>query len=83
MSGDDPSAYLRPSRTKETIDQTRMFDTKKWTWVPDEEDGFKAATIKSEKDERLTVELEDGQVYTYRENLFNSTRVHYNTNMLA
>ena len=62
MSGDDPSAYLRPSRTKDTIDTTRMFDSKKWTWVPDEEEGFKAAEIKSQKGERITVELDGGQV---------------------
>ena len=62
MSGDDPSAYLRPSRTKDTIDTTRMFDSKKWTWVPDEEEGFKAAEIKSQKGERVTVELDNGQV---------------------
>ena len=62
MSGDDPSAYLRPSRTKDTIDQTRMFDSKKWTWVPDEEEGFKSAEIKSQKGERVKVELDGGQV---------------------
>ena len=62
MSGDDPEAYLRPSREKDTIDPTRMFDTKKWTWVPDEEEGFKSATVKSQKGERLVVELDGGQV---------------------
>lgn len=62
MSGDDPSAYLRPSRTKDTIDQTRMFDSKKWTWIPDDEECFKSATIKSQKGERIVVELDDGQV---------------------
>ena len=63
MSGaDDPSAYLRPSRVKDTIDQTRMFDSKKWTWIPDDEESFKSASIKSQKGERLVVELDDGQV---------------------
>ena len=62
MSGDDPEAYLRPSRERDTIDQTRMFDSKKWTWIPDEEEGFKCATVKSQKGERLVVELDDGQV---------------------
>lgn len=62
MSGDDPSAYLRPSRTKDTIDQTRMFDSKKWTWIPDDEEGFKSAAVKAQKGERVTVELSDGQV---------------------
>lgn len=62
MSGDDPSIFLRPSRTRDTIDQTRMFDSKKWTWVPDEEEGFKAAEIKGQKGEHVSVELSDGQV---------------------
>lgn len=62
MSVDDPSIFLRPSRTKDTIDQTRMFDSKKWTWVPDDEESFKAAEIKGQKGERVTVELSDGQV---------------------
>ena len=62
MSGDDPESYLRPSRVTDTIDQTRMFDSKKWTWIPDDEEGFKSATIKSQKGERLVVELDNGQV---------------------
>ena len=60
--GDDPSAYLRPSRVTDTIDQTRMFDSKKWTWVSDDEEGFKSAAVKSQKGEQITVELDDGQV---------------------
>ena len=62
MSGDDPSTYLRSSRTQDIIDQTRMFDSKKWIWVPDEEEGFKAATVKGQKGDKCTVEFSDGAV---------------------
>ena len=64
MSGDDPSAYLRPEKTKDMMDQTRMFDSKKWTWVPDDEEGFKSAAVKGQKGERVTVQYADGQVRT-------------------
>ena len=62
MSGEDPSAYLRPSKDRDAMDQARVFDTKKWTWVPDEEEGFKSAVVKGQKGERVVVELSDGQV---------------------
>lgn len=62
MSGDDPSQYLRTSRTQDVIDQTRMFDTKKWLWIPDDEEGYKAASVKSQKGDKCTVELSDGTV---------------------
>lgn len=65
MSGDDPEAYLRPSKDRDTVDQTRMFDSKKWTWVTDEEEGFKSATVKSQKGERVLVEFDNGEV-TYK-----------------
>lgn len=60
---DDPTAYLRPERSKEVIDQMRMFDAKKWLWVSDDEEGFKAACVKSQKGEnKVVVELSDGSV---------------------
>lgn len=59
---DDPSAFLRASKTQEIMEQTRMFDSKKWLWVPDEEEGFKAANIISQKGDRCVLELSDGSV---------------------
>lgn len=57
---DDPSVYLRP--TKELVDPTRTFDSKKWLWIPDPEEGFKKASVKSTVGEKVRVELTDGQV---------------------
>lgn len=57
---DDPSVYLRP--TKEAVDPTRAFDSKKWLWIPDPEEGFKKACVKSTVGEKVKVELTDGQV---------------------
>ena len=60
---DDPSVYLRPSSSREVFDQTRIFDSKKWLWVPDEEEGFKKACVKSVRGDKVLVELTGGQVY--------------------
>lgn len=62
MSNDDPSAYLRVSSTRDVLEQTRMFDSKKWLWVPDDEEGFKAACVKSQKGDSCLLELSDGSV---------------------
>ena len=62
MSSDDPSAYLRVSSTRDVLEQTRMFDSKKWLWVPDDEEGFKAACVKSQKGDTCLLELSDGSV---------------------
>ena len=59
---DDPSTFLRASKTTELMEQTRMFDSKKWLWVPDEEEGFKAANIISQKGDKCVLELSDGAV---------------------
>ena len=62
MSNDDPSVYLRVSSTRDVLEQTRMFDSKKWLWVPDDEEGFKAACVKSQKGDSCLLELSDGSV---------------------
>lgn len=59
---EDPSVYLRTSRTQDVLDQTRMFDSKKWLWIPDEEESFKAATVKSQNGDIVVLELSDGSV---------------------
>lgn len=61
MSGEDPDKYLRASKTVEDA-AGRAFEAKKWTWIPDDEEGFKAAVIKSQKGDRCVVELDNGQV---------------------
>lgn len=57
---DDPSVYLRAAPTK--TDHASAFDSKKWLWVPDKEEGFKNAQVLSTKGEKVKVELPDGSV---------------------
>ena len=59
---DDPSVYLRPSKTSDVLDQMRIFDSKKWLWISDEEKGFQAACVKQQKGDKVIVELDDGSV---------------------
>lgn len=63
MSGEDPDKYLRASKTAEDT-AARAFEAKKWTWIPDDEEGFKSAVIKSQKGDKCVVELDNGQVCT-------------------
>lgn len=62
MTDSDPSVYLRPGRTMDITEQMRMFDAKKWLWLSDEEECFKAAFVKSTKGDKMVVELPDGNV---------------------
>lgn len=60
---DDPTAFLRPAATRDAMqEQTRIFDSKKWLWVPDEEKCFQAACVKDQKGDKVTLELDDGSV---------------------
>ena len=62
MAESDPSVYLRPGRTTDITEQMRMFDAKKWLWLNDDEEGFKAACVKSTKGDKMIVELPNGSV---------------------
>ncbi len=63
MSADDPTAFLRPASTRDALqDQMRIFDSKKWLWVPDEEKCFQAACVREQKGDKVTLELDDGSV---------------------
>lgn len=59
---DDPSAYLRPAASKRVMDQTRAFDTKKWLWIPHDEEGFQQVEVKKSHGEKITLEFLDGSV---------------------
>lgn len=59
---EDPSVYLRPTPSKTVYDQTKAFDSKKWLWLPDEEEGFKSAFVKATRGEKVLLELADGSV---------------------
>lgn len=57
----DPVAMLRIDK-KSMMAANKEFETKKWVWVTDEKEGYKAAEIKSTKGDKLMVETNDGKV---------------------
>ncbi len=58
MSDDDPSTFLRASKSQDTP----SFDSKKWLWVPDENAGFIPASIKEQKGDKVVLDLDNGSV---------------------
>ena len=62
MSETDPSMYLRKQDNLQLIEHTKMFDSKKWLWIPDEEEAFKSACVKKQKGDKVVLELVDGSV---------------------
>ena len=57
---DDPEKYLRTKKAPST--GASGFDSKKWCWVPDENEGFLAGEIKSRKGSKLACQLPNGSV---------------------
>ncbi|XP_033121498.1 myosin-10-like isoform X2 [Anneissia japonica] len=59
---DSALKYLHVDRNK-VADPTAQaeWSAKKLVWIPDEQEGFVAASVKSEKGEEVTVELEGGK----------------------
>ena len=62
MSGEDPEQYLRPTDKATMLERTKTFDAKKWLWIPDEKEGYLAASVVSTKGDMLTVETAAGKV---------------------
>ena len=62
MSETDPSMYLRRQDNQQLLEHTKMFDSKKWLWIPDEEEAFKSACVKKQKGDKVVLELVDGSV---------------------
>lgn len=62
MSGEDPEQYLRPTDKATMLERTKTFDAKKWLWIPDEKEGYLAASVASTKGDMLTVETSAGKV---------------------
>ena len=62
MSETDPSMYLRKQDNLQLMEHTKMFDSKKWLWIPDEEEAFKSACVKKQKGDKVVLELVDGSV---------------------
>uniref|UniRef100_A0A914UJZ5 Myosin heavy chain n=1 Tax=Plectus sambesii TaxID=2011161 RepID=A0A914UJZ5_9BILA len=55
MLNDPGWVYLRQSQEQMIASQTKKFDSKKNVWIPDAEEGFVAAEIKSTKGDMITV----------------------------
>jgi myosin heavy subunit len=55
---DDPEKYLRTKKAPAA--GASGFDSKKWCWVPDENEGFLAGEIKSRKGSKLVCQMPDG-----------------------
>ncbi len=57
--------FLRMSREEMVAMTAKPFDSKKNVWVPDAEDGFIAAEIKSAKGDQVTVMTAKGMEVSY------------------
>ncbi|CAD5233385.1 unnamed protein product [Bursaphelenchus xylophilus] len=58
--------YLRRTREQILEDQSRPYDTKKDCWVPDEEEGYVAAVIKSTNGDQTVVQIAGGTERTVK-----------------
>jgi len=62
----DPTEYLFVSLEQKRIDQTKPYDGKKATWVPDEKEGFALGEIKGTKGDLVVVGLAGGEEKTFK-----------------
>ena len=72
---EDPVAFLRINKLA-LLEENKSFDSKKWVWIQDKKECFKAAEVKSSKGDIYVVETNDGQVcLTFA--LFLSKKIHF------
>lgn len=62
---EDPVAFLRVSDKLARLEESKSFESKKWLWIQDKKECFKAAEVKSSKGDIYVVETNDGQVNPY------------------
>lgn len=62
---EDPVAFLRVSDKLARLEESKSFESKKWLWIQDKKECFKAAEVKSSKGDIYVVETNDGQVNLY------------------
>lgn len=62
MELEDPVAFLRVSDKLARLEESKAFESKKWVWIADPKECFKAAEVKSSKGDIFVVETNDGQV---------------------
>lgn len=60
----DAEQFLKRSSDLSGLD-SQAFDSKKWLWVPDEEDGFKSASVLETKGQLVKVKLDNGKVLIF------------------
>lgn len=58
---EDPVAFLRVSDKLARLEESKSFESKKWLWIQDKKECFKAAEVKSSKGDIYVVETNDGQ----------------------
>lgn len=61
MEVEDPVAFLRVSDKLARLEESKSFESKKWIWIQDKKECFKAAEVKSSKGDIYVVETNDGQ----------------------
>lgn len=59
---EDPVAFLRVDNKLAMLEESKTFESKKWVWIVDEKEGYKAAEVKSSKGSNYVVETNDGKV---------------------
>lgn len=57
---EEAERFLRTAAVDHAAQQA--FDSKKWLWVPDEEQGYVKATVKETKGEQVVVDIQNGGV---------------------
>ena len=57
---EEAERFLRSAAVDQQAQQA--FDSKKWLWVPHEQEGFVKATVKETKGEQIEVEVQNGGV---------------------
>jgi len=65
----DPTEFLFLSLEQKRIDQTKPYDGKKATWIPDEKEGFIQGEIKGTKGDLVVVGLPGGDEKTLKKDL--------------
>lgn len=58
---EDPLAHLRIDKLA-LLEQSKGFEAKKWVWIADKAEGYKAAEVKSAKGDIYTIETNAGDV---------------------
>eukprot|EP00128_Syssomonas_multiformis_P006743 Colp12_sorted_trinity150504_noHs@26092 len=64
----DPTPFLKVSAKGSSTEEAKKWSDKKWVWIPDAQEGFKAATVVKENGDSVVVETSTGQEVTVAAN---------------